>query len=82
MTLSSQIRNFIIEDLQFPGSPDTLTDDYPLLEREILDSMGIFQMVSFLEGEFGIEIDDEDLLPENFETIEAIARLVDTKRGG
>ena len=43
--------------------------------------MGIFQVVSFLEAEYGIEIDDEDLVPDNFGTIEGIARLVESKQG-
>lgn len=80
MSIHSQIRTFIADDLHYAGSSESLTDDFPLLEREVLDSMGIFQMVAFLESEFGIEIDDEDLLPENFETIESIGRLVEAKR--
>lgn len=55
-------------------------DDYPLLEKDVLDSMGIFQVVAFLEDEFGIEVDDAELVPENFETIGSIAELIDSKR--
>jgi acyl carrier protein len=46
-----------------------------------LDSLGIFSVVSFVESEFGIEVQDEALVPENFGTIAGIARLVGTKRG-
>ena len=55
-------------------------DDYPLLEKDVLDSMGIIQVVAFLEDEFGIEVDDAELVPENFETIGSIAKLIDSKR--
>ncbi len=55
-------------------------DDYPLLEKGVLDSMGIIQVVAFLEDEFGIEVDDAELVPENFETIGSIAELIDSKR--
>lgn len=55
-------------------------DDYPLLEKDVLDSMGIFQVVAFLEDEFGIEVDDAELVSENFETIGSIAELIDSKR--
>jgi acyl carrier protein len=77
-----RIRTFIIEELQFEGSPDQLTDDYPLLEKGVVDSVGIFQVVSFLEDEYGIEVGDEELVPQHFGTLDGIARLVEAKRGG
>jgi acyl carrier protein len=81
MSTQDRVRSFILDELRFRGSAKDLTDDYPLLEKEVLDSMGIFHVVSYLETEFGIEIDDEDLLPGNFGTIDDIARLVESKQG-
>jgi acyl carrier protein len=81
MSTQDRVRSFIIDELRFRGSAKDLTNDLPLLEKEILDSMGIFQVVAFLESEFGIEIDDEDLVPDNFGTIDGIARLVESKQG-
>lgn len=74
------IKRFIVNNLNFRGTADQLTSDYPLMEREAIDSMGIFQLVGFIEDEYGIEIVDEDLTPENFASIEAIASLVQRKR--
>ncbi len=79
MSTQDKVRSFIVEELQFDGSAGQLSNDYPLLEREVIDSMGIFQIVSFLESEFGVEIDDEDLVPEHFATIDDISQLVDSK---
>ena len=81
MSTQDRVRTFIIDELRFRGSAKDLKNDLPLLEKEILDSMGIFQVVAFLESEFGIEIDDEDLVPDNFGTIDDIARLVESKQG-
>lgn len=81
MSTQDRIRSYIVDELRFRGSAKDLTDDYPLLENEVLDSMGIFSVVSFLETEFGIEVDDEELVPENFGTITGIARLVEQKQG-
>ena len=81
MSTQDRVRTFIIDELRFRGSAKDLKNDLPLLEKEILDSMGIFQVVAFLESEFGIEIDDEDLVPDNFGTIDGIARLVESKQG-
>jgi acyl carrier protein len=78
--VNDTIRRFIVKDLHWNGSTEGPTDDYDLLRNEVLDSMGIFEIVSFVENEFEIEILDEDLLPDNFETIGSIARLVESKR--
>ncbi|MCZ6630771.1 MAG: acyl carrier protein [Actinobacteria bacterium] len=80
MTTQDRVREFISDELNLRVSAGDLVDDYPLLEKDVLDSMGIFQVVAFLEDEFGIEIDDAELVPENFETIGSIAELIDSKR--
>jgi acyl carrier protein len=80
--VEDSIRHFIAEELSFDGSVAALTPDYPLLERQVLDSLGLFQLVAYLESEFGVEIDDEELVPGNFGTIEDIAKLVEVKRAG
>jgi acyl carrier protein len=69
----------IVNGLAWPGSPNDLTVDYALIENDVLDSLGIYQMVSMIQDEFAIEIDDLELVPENFETIGAMSRLVDSK---
>ena len=76
--IENSIRQFITEELNTDGS--NLSDDYPLLERNVLDSLGLFQLVAFLEDRFGVEIADEDLVPSHFGTVRSIARLVDEKR--
>lgn len=80
MSIENQLRSFIIEELRWNGRSAELTDDYPLIDRGVVDSLGIFSIVSFVESEFGIEVQDEELVPENFGTIAGIARLVGAKR--
>ena len=74
------IRRFIAEELSSNSIRESLTDDYPLLERGILDSLGLFQLVGYIESEFGVEVHDEDLIPKHFGTIHDIAALVVLKR--
>jgi acyl carrier protein len=76
MEVEQQVRQFIIDSLRWHGSAASLASDYPLIENDVLDSMGIFEMITYLEDQFGIEVQDDDLVPENFQTIAAIARLV------
>lgn len=81
MSIEAGIRNFIASELSWDGSADELTPDFPLLEKEVVDSLGIFKIISFLETEYDIEIDDEELVPENFESIAKITGLVSGKVG-
>jgi acyl carrier protein len=81
MSVENRIREFIVEEIGFQGDPGELTSDYPLLERGAVDSAGIFQLVSFVESEYGIQVEDEELLPEHFGTLSGLSRLVESKRG-
>jgi acyl carrier protein len=76
---SELIRTFIIK--KFPASrKKVLTDDLPLIESGIVDSLGVLEVVSFLEQNFGIKVDDEDLIPENFGSIALLTQFVARKR--
>jgi acyl carrier protein len=79
MSTEDRLRRFILDDLQFPGTADELTTDFPLIENGAIDSLGVHSITMFCEDELGIEIDDTDLLPENFATLGAIVTMVDNK---
>jgi acyl carrier protein len=74
---TDRVRDFIVEDLRWRGDRSALTDDYPLLENGVIDSLGLFRIVEFLESQFGVEIDDNELVPTNFATLAAITRLAE-----
>ena len=76
-----KVRSFILGELQFRGSAEELTDQYPLIGNDVIDSLGIFHLVSYLERQFGVQIEDHELVPDNFGTIERIATLVQEKQG-
>ena len=78
--ISDKLRTFIVTELNgWNGDSSGLSDDYPLIEANVLDSLGILQVVQFVEREFGIEVLDEELVPENFGTIAGIAGLIEAK---
>jgi acyl carrier protein len=79
MNTTETLRDFIVDQLRWDGAPRQLTDDYPLLESGVIDSFGIFEIVQFLEDECSVEIADDELVPENFATLAAIAKLVESK---
>ncbi len=74
----SQIRSFILE--KFPAARKrALSDDLPLLECGIVDSLGVLDVVGFLERTFKITIEDEELTPDNFGNIKSMASFVERK---
>lgn len=80
MTVPDYVRQFLLTELEFVGDEDELTDDYPLLEAGVLDSLGIMTLVEYLESEFDIVIDEDDVVAEHFETIDTVVALVSTKQ--
>lgn len=79
MSVEERLRRFMIEELQ--AREETVTPDYPLIGQQVLDSLGILQVVSFLESEFDVEVEDDELVADNFVSIAAITKLVESKLG-
>lgn len=82
MQSSDKVAGFIVDELGWTGPREALTDDYPLLANNVIDSLGLFRIVEFVENEYGVEIPDDELLPENFETLGAITRMVERHARG
>jgi acyl carrier protein len=77
--VETAVRRFIVQEILFQRDENALKADDSLLERRIIDSAGMMELVSFLEKQYGIVIDRTDIVPENFETIQSIGQLVQTK---
>jgi acyl carrier protein len=73
------IRDFIIENFLF-GETNGLEDDTSFLENGIIDSTGILELVTYLEDTFGIEVEDEELVPENLDSIANVVQYLTTKQ--
>jgi acyl carrier protein len=80
MGVNERIREFIVTELMHEDGAVALADDESLLERGVLDSLGLLQVLAFLEQEYGFTVQDPDIIPENFESISAIATYVDRRR--
>ena len=73
---TSKIKTFLAQ--QFPMTKN-VSNDEPLLKNGLIDSLGILDLVTFVETEFGIAVSDEDLLPENFGSIHSLTNFVHNK---
>lgn len=78
MTTEEKVRGFILENF-YVSDPAELTDDASLIDTGIVDSMGMLDIILFLETELGIAIEDLDTTPQNLETIRRIAAFVERK---
>lgn len=74
MASADQIRGYLTT--KFGPS---VSVDGSLLDSGLLDSLGIFELVAFLQDTFGVEVADEDIVPDNFETVAQISSYVDGK---
>lgn len=73
---TSRIRKFILQT--FPlARRRNITDSADLLESGIIDSLGVLDLVTFLQQEFAVSVDDDDLTPDNFKSIECMAQFVE-----
>jgi acyl carrier protein len=80
MKIEDQIREYILNELLFDREDVILSNDDELLEKSIIDSMALVQLISFIEDQYGIHVDDEELILENFRTITHIRDFVLRKR--
>ena len=76
--ISDRIRDFVSSELMFEDSSAALSDDTPLLSG-VIDSLGLMQLISFIEEEFDVAIDDAEVTATNFRTVGDIQRLIEQK---
>ena len=74
-----RIGDFIVGRFPLAAGMD-LNEDTAILESGIVDSLGILDIVMYLETEFAITVEDDDITPANFETILRLAKFVESKR--
>ncbi len=74
------LRHFVIENFLF-GRADGLSDDDSFLEKGIIDSTGILELIAFIEQQYRIKVQDEELVPQNLDSITNIAGFIERKTG-
>jgi len=78
--IHDQIRSYLLSHAA-DSEVSEISDDESLLEAGVIDSAGMVDLIAYLEGTFGITIDEDDMIPENFDSIDAMAAYVDDKVG-
>src|SRR3954454_23883550 len=77
--IQQMIRRFVLRELITADEAKDLKDDDSLFQNEVLDSVSILQLLAFVDAEFDVRIESEDVNPDNFDSIERLARYVKRK---
>jgi acyl carrier protein len=78
--IRQQVRSFIEQNF-LVASTTELGDSDSLLQLQVVDSTGFLELIHFIEATFGVQVADEEMVPENLETIDNIVGFVGRKRG-
>jgi acyl carrier protein len=73
------VRKFVSDNFLFRDDLQAIADDTSFLDAGIIDSTGVLELVCFLEGSYGVEVSDQEMLPENFDSIARIAAYLQRK---
>jgi acyl carrier protein len=80
--MEQKIREFLAANFFLGDDPSALGGSTSLIEAGVIDSTGVLELVGFLEEEFALRIADDELVPENLDSIDNIVRFVERKQAG
>jgi len=78
MDIHEKIRVFIAKNLLFSDNGFGYSDDASFLQEGIVDSVGVMELILFVEETFGLTVDDNDITPDNFDSVNKLANFVQT----
>jgi acyl carrier protein len=78
--IEKEIRNFVIENFLFGQGGDQLFNEDSFLEKGIIDSTGVLELIAFLEETYQINIADEELVPENLDSVQRVVNFIERKQ--
>lgn len=79
MSVESRVRDYILENYLFTNDQSMLNSDDSFLQKNILDSTGMLEVIYFLEDEFGVKVQDEEMVPENLDSVNRIVAFMGKK---
>ncbi len=77
--IEESIRSYLAENIIFSGNGYPYADDTSFLNEGIVDSMNILELVLFVEERFGVKVEDQEIIPDNFDSVSRLAAYVRSK---
>jgi acyl carrier protein len=81
MQVRQQVREYLLKNHLFASNADALRDDISLIRDGVIDSIGVLELITFLEERFGIAVAEEEMVPDNLDSVVSIEAFVARKRG-
>ena len=79
MSVENRIRDYILENYLFTNDQNMLNSSDSFLQKNVLDSTGMLEVIYFLEDEFGIKVQDDEMIPENLDSVNRIVAFLGKK---
>lgn len=79
MTVEDQIKGYVADNFLFTDNGYPLTEDVSFLEEGIIDSTGVLELVMFVEETFNVTVEDDEILPGNFDSVAQLAAYIRRK---
>lgn len=79
MEIRAKIRSYVAKNLLFSDNGFKYSDDTSFLKEGIVDSMGVLELVIFVEETFGVSADDHEIIPDNFDSVNKLANYIERK---
>ncbi len=79
MDIKTRIKQHISKNILFNGPDFNLDDDASFLEQGVIDSLGFMELVAFVEKEYGIKVGPQDLVPDNFDSVNKLSRYINSR---
>lgn len=76
MSVKDEIKQYIAENILFSSNGFTLDDDESFLEAGVVDSLGVVELVAFVEETYQLEVPDDDIVPANFDSVDNLAAYI------
>ena len=79
--IKDRLRLYILENFLFTDDQSELKDDDSFMDQGIIDSTGILEVIFLIEEEFSVKVENEDMIPDNLDSVNKIVRFVERKQG-
>jgi len=80
MSIEEVLRNYILENYLFTDDQSALSNGDSFMEKGIIDSTGILEVIFFLEDELGVIVEDEEMIPENLDSVDNLVAFIGSKK--
>jgi acyl carrier protein len=80
-TIKAQVRQFVMDNFLMGAAADELADDTSFMGGHVIDSVGVLELIAYLEQTFGITVEDHEMVPDNLDSLNGVGSYLQRKLG-